>query len=323
MSTSESPSLTALQARFDSPDAAVRLVALREVADACSAELLPLVERALGDAEAEVRLEAVLALDAIGGAESVAPLIRALGDTDEDVRGEAAKALAELQDAGGAGLLLAALSEAGDAWTLAALFDALKPLRHPASLPPALSGLDHADATVRIAAIGVIGYLQSPDTLSRLAALAAHDPVAAVRHAALRALVSGAPEQVAQAALAALKDAEWLIRAEAATILGKLRHAAAAEPLTGLLDFEAQWQVREQAAETLGLLQYKPAIAAVGRCLQSPVSNLRKAAVIALGRIGDRSVRLLLAGVRNDPDAQVRKLAGQLLERLEQDAAGA
>jgi len=319
--SSTSTGLEALQTLFDSPDAAVRLVALREVADACAPELLPVVERALGDADAEVRLEAVATLDAIGGVESVAPLIRALGDADEEVRGEAAKALAELKHADGAGLLLAALPKAADAWTLAALLEALKPLRHPAALPPAMSRLDHADPAVRIAAIGVIGYLQSPDAVPQLVAVGARDPVAAVRHAALRALVSGAPEQVAQAALAALKDAEWLIRAEAATILGKLRHAAAAEPLTGLLDFETQWQVREQATEALGLLQYKPAIAAIGRCLHSPVSNLRKVAVIALGRIGDRSVRLLLAGVRNDADAQVRKLAGQLLERLEQDAA--
>ncbi len=320
--SSQSASLEALQDLFDSPDAAVRLVALREVADACSPELLPIVDRALGDAEAEVRLEAVTTLDAIGGAESVAPLIRALGDADEEVRGEAAKALAELKDADGAGLLLAALSKAADAWTLAALLDALKPLRHPSALAPALSGLDHADSAVRIAAIGVIGYLQSPDAVAWLAGLGARDPVATVRHAALRALIYGTSEQVAQAALAALKDVEWIIRAEAAAILGKLRHAAAAESLTGMLDFESQWQVREQATETLGLLQHKPAIAAIGRCLHSPVSNLRKAAVMALGRIGDRSVRLLLACVRNDPDAQVRKLAGQLLERLEHDAAG-
>lgn len=109
------------------------------------------------------------------------------------------------------------------------------------------------------------------------------------------------------------------IRAEAAGILGKLRHAGAAPVLTGLLDFEPHWQVREQAVEALGLLRHQPAIPAIGRSLAAPVSNLRKAAVIALGRIGDRSVRLLLATVREDQDAQVRKLAGQLLEQLGQD----
>ena len=320
--SSSSASLESLQTLLDSPDAAVRLVALREVADACAPELLPVIDRALGDAEAEVRLEAVTALDAIGGAEAVAPLIRALGDADEEVRELAAKALAENQSPQGVPALLDALARSVDVWTIAALLEALKPLRSVNALQPALHWLDHADAAVRTAAVGVIGYLRLPRALPELLRLAAGDPSAAVRLAALRALVSAPPEAVAQAALKALGDAEWTIRAEAAAILGRLRHAAAADALTGLADFDAQWQVREQAVEALGMLQHKPAVSAIGRCLEASVSNLRKAAVIALGKIGDRSVRLLLATVRNDPDAQVRKLAGQLLERLEQEAAG-
>ena len=72
----------------------------------------------------------------------------------------------------------------------------------------------------------------------------------------------------------------------------------------------------EQAAEALGLMQHRSAVPAIGRCLDSPVSNLRKSAVIALDRIGDRSVYSLLLTVREDPDAQVRKLTAQLLEKL-------
>ena len=314
-----SASLETLQALLDSPDAAVRLIALREVADACTPELLPVIERALGDAEAEVRLEAVTALDAIGGAESVAPLIQALGDADEEVRELAAKALAENRSPEGAQALLDALAHAAEVWSIAALLDALKPLRNAEALPPALQLLGHADAGVRAAAVGVIGYLRLPQALPELVQLGADDVSAAVRLAALRALVSAPPEAVASAALKALGDTEWIIRAEAAAILGRLRHAAAADALTGLADFDAQWQVREQAVEALGLLQHRPALLAIGRCLEAPVSNLRKSAVIALGKIGDRSVRLLLATVRNDPDAQVRKLTTQLLEKLERD----
>ncbi len=315
--SSESANLTRLQALLDSPDAAVRLVAVREVTDACAPELLPVIERALGDAEAEVRLETVTALDAIGGVESVAPLIRALGDAAGEVRELAAKALAENKSPEGAAALLQALSGAADVWTIAALLEALKPLRHEAAALPALRLFGHADAGVRAAAVGVVGYLRFPPALPELLELGGADTSAAVRQAALRALVSAPAETVASAALRALGDTEWSIRAEAAAILGKLRHAAAADALVGLVDFEAQWQVREQAVEALGLLQHRPAVPAIGRSLGSPVSNLRKAAVIALGRVNDRSVRLLLATVRDDPDAQVRKLAGQLLESLE------
>lgn len=316
-----SSELARLQALLDSPDAAVRLVAVREVSDACALELLPLADIALGDAEAEVRLEAVTALDAIGGAESVAALIRALGDADAEVRELAAKALAENKSPEGVAPLLQALPRAADVWTIVALLEALKPLRSDAAAQPALRLLGHADANVRAAAVGVIGYLRFPAALPELLELGAADTSAAVRQAALRALVSAPPEAVASAALKALDDAEWTIRAEAAAILGKLRHAAAADALLGLVDFDAQWQVREQAVEALGLLQHKPAVPAIGRCLGSPVSNLRKAAVIALGRVNDRAVRLLLATVRDDPDAQVRKLAGQLLQSLETGVA--
>jgi len=315
--SSESADLTRLQALLDSSDAAIRLVAVREVTDACAPELLQVIERALGDAEAEVRLEAVTALDAIGGAESVAPLIRALGDANGEVRELAAKALAENKSPEGASPLLEALAHSADVWTIAALLEALKPLRDHAALQPALQLLGHADAGVRAAAVGVIGYLRLPQALPELLELGAADASAIVRQAALRALVSAPPEAVAPAALRALGDTEWSIRAEAAAILGKLRHAAAADALIGLVDFDAQWQVREQAVEALGLLQHRPAVPAIGRSLGSPVSNLRKAAVIALGRVNDRSVRPLLAAVRDDPDAQVRKLAGQLLESLE------
>lgn len=318
--TAESASLARLQALLDSPDAAVRLVAVREVTDACAPELLPVIEYALGDAEAEVRLEAVTALDAIGGAESVTLLIRALGDDDVEVRELAAKALAENKSPEGAGPLLHALSGAADVWTIAALLEAVKPLCNEAAAQPALRLFGHADAGVRTAAVGVIGYLRFPAALPELLELGAADTSAVVRQAALRALVSAPPGAVASAALRALGDTEWSIRAEAATLLGKLRHAPAVDALTGLVDFDAQWQVREQAVEALGLLQYRPAVPAIGRSLGSPVSNLRKAAVIALGRIGDRSVRLLLATVRDDPDAQVRKLTAQLLEQLEQES---
>ncbi len=309
--------LSRLESLIGSPDAAVRLVAVREAADACDPDLLPVIERALHDAEAEVRLEAVSALDVLGDAQCVPPLIGALHDQDPDVRREAAKALAELKDPAGAAPLLKAVEATADPWILAALLEALKPLRSVDALPAATARLDHADPQVRTAAVGVLGYLQSAQGVGPLIALSAHDTAAAVRHAALRGLVHGEAAQVAPAALAALRDAEWIIRAEAAAILGKLRHAEAAPVLTGLLDFEPQWQVREQAVEALGLLRHKPAVPAIGRSLASPVSNLRKAAVIALGRIGDHSVRLLLASVREDPDAQVRKLAGQLLTELE------
>jgi HEAT repeat protein len=315
--------LAAVQARLDSPDAAVRLIALRDAADACTPDLLPAIDRALGDAEDMVRLEAVIALDAIGGAESVPLLIRALADTAPAIRELAARTLAENQAPAGAEALLAALACTSDAWAIAALLDALKPLRTGNAAPPALRLLAHADATVRAAAVGVIGYLRLPQALPELAQLSAGDTAAAVRLVALRALAWGPAETSAPTALVALGDAEWPIRAEAATILGRLGYLAAADALIGPLETDAHWQVREQAVAALGLLRYRPAVAPIGRCLQDPVSNLRRTAVIALGQIGERSVRLLLATVRNDADAQVRKLTEQLLNRLEIDSDGA
>ena len=126
-------------------------------------------------------------------------------------------------------------------------------MRRPSTRPRAL--LDDADAAVRLEAVGVVGWLRDAASLPRLARLATDDPQAEVRRAAAGALGSAAaPDAGVQASLqAALKDADWTVREEAASTLGKLRWDAARDALGRALDDEA-WQVRQRAARSLGRL---------------------------------------------------------------------
>jgi HEAT repeat protein len=75
--------------------------------------------------------------------------------------------------------------------------------------------------------------------------------------------------------------------------------------------------VQEKAAESIGKLGLVAGIPALGVCVTNPISNLRKAAVAALGEIahGDGLQFVAIALEDNDPD--VRKLARWSTEKIE------
>jgi HEAT repeat protein len=93
------PESAALLARLTDEDAAVRRIALLDIADLEEVELLPALVAALrNDPAPEVRLEAARVLASWEQREIVEALCGALLDTDEAVRTAAAQSLTELKD---------------------------------------------------------------------------------------------------------------------------------------------------------------------------------------------------------------------------------
>src|SRR5205814_4714637 len=141
---------------------------------------------------------------------------------------------------------------------------------------PALEGLQHADAGVRRAAVGVLGYLRKPEALGALTQAAVHDVDPEVRRIAVGALgyASEAAGISIQPALSrALADAVWQVREEAATTFSKIGSTLGVADLVRAMEDE-YWQVRVKAARSLGKLRARPAVPTLCQALQHPVSNL-------------------------------------------------
>jgi len=319
MTCAPAPMSIALDPRLAHADPGVRRIAVLDIADAEDDADLPQLAAALRDDVApEVRAEAARVLGGRDHPEAVDALARALLDPDAGVRESAAAALAQLKDAGaGARLLPWAGHERAD--VRAAALRALKELRLPAAAVPALASLDHADAAVRREAVGVLGWLKAADTLPAIGRLAVDDPDAEVRRVAAGALglaAAHAHAVVLPALFAALRDAAWPVREEAATTLAKLAPPAALDALLAAMD-DAAWQVRLRAARALGRLRDARALPPLSAALGHAMGNLRKEAAIALGEIGAAEAEPALRAAVQDPDPEVRKVARSALARLE------
>jgi HEAT repeat protein len=312
------PESAALLARLADEDAAVRRIALLDIADLEEVELLPaLVATLRNDPAPEVRLEAARVLASWEQEEVVEALCGALLDTDEAVRVAAAQSLTELKDPA-SGAVLSGWVERPEPFVRAAALRGLRELRFNRVFEPALRALVDAAPTVRLEAVGVLGWLKDPRALPPLAALATEDAETGVRRAAVGALgFAPATDSVVTAALlGALRDGAWQVREEAATTLGKLRAPTARNPLIAALD-DGYWQVRLRAVRALGQTADASAAPAVAALLTHMVSNLRKEAALALGELCDPRSLPALREALQDRDPDVRKAVRIALQQIE------
>jgi HEAT repeat protein len=200
----------------------------------------------------------------------------------------------------------------------AAALRGLRELRYSNAFLPALHALvDHAPS-VRLEAVGVLGWLKDARALPPLAALATEDAETDVRRAAVGALgfAPAADTVVTTALLGALHDHAWQVREEGATTLGKLRAASARDPLIAALG-DDYWQVRLRAVRALGQLGQPGAALPVAALLTHTVSNLRKEAALALGELRDPQSLPALRDALQDRDPDVRKAVRIALQQIE------
>ena len=119
--------------------------------------------------------------------------------------------------------------------------------------------------------------------------------------------------------IAALKDEDWAIREEAATMLGTLRDPRAVAPLVSVLR-DSDRAVRDAAISAL-LAIGEPAVAPLGVCLSDPVLTVQELASSVLATIADARVLTPLVKALASPDWIVRMHAAKGLGRIKDPGA--
>lgn len=264
---------------------------------------LPTLRPYLADPDPAVRRAAVDALT-----ESVPPgtgraLAAALADPDPAVRAAAGASLRELIEVltpePDLRTPLVAAVHGPDAVVRSAAVEVLRTLRLGDQALFATALTDPA-VEVRIQAVRALVSVDASDALQRAAA----DPSREVRVAAAHGLGTvGGPDDLA----VLLHDEDLLVRAAALAALATTGcpppHDTAAVAALG----DPAWQVRAGAATALAAAGSELAVPALRSALADPHADVRKAGVLALRpHSGREDARQAWAAVADDPDADVR-----------------
>lgn len=261
---------------------------------------------ALKDEDWAIREEAAALLGQLRDPRAVVPLVMILGDQDRAVREAAIGALTAIGEpsvpALGACLTAPelAVQEAASA-VLAIIADARV-------LAPLVKALKSHDWIVRMHAAKALGRVKDAQAVAPLIPLL-HDKVKAVREETTTALAAIGEASI-PSLLEALSHLEWVVRLHAVEALGKMRSAAAVEPLLFVLFNDADSAIREDAIRALGEIGDGRAVEFLFTAMKE--KGLRPLAVEALGRIKDpRAVPVLVEVVQgtNRPEDS-RPVAG-------------
>jgi HEAT repeat protein len=191
---------------------------------------------------------AALRLLAHQGYSGLVPLLgRAVDDADSEIAGAAIALLSRIPDMKAAEILVAALKGGRYAGSRVATYLDRFPLPVPGLLRPLLH---HPDATVRYWGVTLLArHAQLPLIEADLTALT-RDPAPLVRRAAIASLSRvNAPAAVA-AARTLLADDVWYVRAHAARALGEANDPELAAAVAPLLA-DREWWVRTAAKDAL------------------------------------------------------------------------
>lgn len=283
---------------------------------------------------------ALIGLARAGGASELETVLAAMGDADATLRGAAVEAVAFVPAKDAVPALLANLKGASRERTIS-LLRALAFPADKAAVPALVGALADADEEVRTAAARTLGAI--PDASAVLPLLKAAAGGGAARDAARTSLDRIGGREADEAMLAALKDADAKVRAEAARALGVrrvstavaslLKAAEEAEPAVRALIFKALANVvkGEDLPALAGVVARtsdasdEAAAAILASAAQIPDAGARADAVVAecgkasgagklalwgvLGRLGGpKALEVLRAGVK-DPDAEAQKAA--------------
>jgi HEAT repeat protein len=231
---------------------------------------LPTVIRAeahlLGDADEEVQAEATAALIAVGPSSdiTVPTMIGVLArDPNASARVHAAQVLGALGQLSRAAVptVIGALADSNASVRLVAV-NALGRIGLPVDQHRVVARVStDSVAAVRAAAIETLIALHAPaQTLRAIGERAAQDPDAVVRVEAAYALASsGSPARVVPRLVAALDDVDPLVRAAAATVLGRLGpEASSATVALERAATDSDREVRAVATQSLRAVRRTP-----------------------------------------------------------------
>jgi HEAT repeat protein len=300
----DDPAVTELllrAARHDSPR--TRASAIRALGHAAlEAGVAEALHAAHRDDDAWVRYYACQSQGRLRLADSVPELIDCLDDSAGQVRMAAVEALAAIPgEPAGAALAEAARSTNHDLRRAALLGIGA---RKDAALRPSLTAaLESSDPTLRLVATS--GIAEFPDAESELEKLAATDPDAAVRHAAIELLASRQDDE-ATSALVRILSRDPSAKAVCAALGRNLE----ARLSTILATLEQAGDVLARALlSVLAQADSRAARAALDTAFESSNVAARRAAARVLSVTMDDSARASLArGANLDADAEVRRI---------------
>lgn len=289
----------------------------------------------------EIRRAAAIALGRIGDPRATPALVRALAD-DAELVVPAANALARIGDRRAFEALLGLVGDP-DAAVRQAAVGALNSLGAPETPARIVPLLADEDANVRESAVRIAGYFGYPECADLLLARC-EDEDERVRRAAVehlpylddprafgvlvRALREGSPKVRASAAgalalaeeaeavshlLEALADKDAWVRYYTARALGRRGAAEAAGQLEHVAREDKLNHVRIAALDALGLIGGERAAAAAASLIDADDSDLRSAAVAALGNNAHADALPPLLKALRSHDANLRTAAATAL----------
>jgi HEAT repeat protein len=306
----EKANIKQLEERLASSNAEERREATIELGRAGNM-VLPLLFRAIGDADWRVRKTAVEAIVAIGGESVVTLLIRTLSSHENaGARNSAIEALVQI-GVPAVNTVLSAL-DTPDPDVRKFIVDILGDLRDPRAVPALINRLEDGDENIRVASAEALGKIRDPQAVDALLACLFRPEHGWLGYAAAEALGAIGDERALEPLLTALGNSS--LREPVLEALGKIGNANTLGPLIhGLAD--SLRIVREVSSVALVAIYRKNAppeqqtiILAVRsgatdksvdfleELLGTSNGKLQKAAIFLLGWIGrDSSIRKLLA----------------------------
>ena len=236
--------------------------------------------------DAETRRRAAQSLGVRGKTSAIASLQPLLDDPAWEVRQTAVESLGLVADGAAVPHLVAAVrsadritDEAGAAAVRAAAVEAFGRIGAP-GLPTLVEALRDRHARLRETAIGALGAIGGPESVSALAAMV-DDDRSSVRRAAVSALARAAGPAAVPALKRVLGHKDPASRRTAAEALASVRDAAAVDALRGALA-DGDRQVRDAAVGALASIATPEAVAALVEGLHTEDREMKAAAAAGL-----------------------------------------
>lgn len=323
-SDEDAPALAFLLARVDdeSADRALLHLVRFESARTRAVEALvcrgprvtPLLMDLLRDGETAIQRVVAIALGRLRDPRAIAVLARTLVAVPE-VTNYSAQALSRLCDERAFDRLRQLLAHA-DSPLRRAVMRALASVQHPTMSALALSLLGDPDPRVREAAVNLVNGCRSPEGIVALLERC-RDEDETVRMAAVECLATVDDPRVLSTLTQVLTRDTPRVREAAARALGRVKNVEATVALVAALCDGDPW-VRCAAARSLGEQDAREAVDDLARlATMDATSEVRVAAIEALGQIGGSRAQAILSALCEAGDSRVAQAALSALGQLD------
>jgi len=195
--------------------------------------------------------------------------------------------------------------------------DALVKWRHPDTLTLLLPLLQDESEYIRRGAVEVLNAIADTNSVKQLLG-AIKDSDWWVRERASDALIKIGGPRVVEAMLGLIKDDDEYIRRTAIEVINASGEISDFEQVLDALE-DSDWWVRERAIDALGSMGSDKSLPLLYKALKKD-EHTRRAAVRALGQIGNRGAIKELVPMLRDPDETVRKETLQALAALSSES---